>query len=207
MEASQPSIKSFKRFKINRLIASGGMGDVYEAIDTSNGSRVALKLMPIDIEDKLPDAQRGFKLEAQSLERLDSENVVKIIETGTFEGVPYIVMEFLEGRLLSEITDNFVFGVDEAFPIMLQLLEGLSACHKLRIIHRDIKPSNIIITDAGTAKILDFGIVKDLEGSKGEQTTQGLIMGSFKYLSPEIANCLSPTPRSDIWALGASADH
>jgi serine/threonine-protein kinase len=199
------------KYRVERLLGEGGMGLVVEAYHELLDQRVAVKLLYQDVADR--EAQSRLLLEARSLAKLQSEHVARVIDVDVgADGLPFIVMELLEGADLCQIADS-----RGALPrwlvvdYMLQALEGLAHAHGRGIIHRDLKPSNLFLANRedGTQviKILDFGISKSLDTAVGKRTAQltggRTVLGSPPYMSPEqVRSPKSVDHRTDIWSLG-----
>ncbi|MGH9846490.1 MAG: serine/threonine-protein kinase [Blastocatellia bacterium] len=191
-------------------LGSGGMGRVYLAAraDGMFRKKVAIKVMQTGGSEQ---AVTRFVRERQILAELEHPNIARLIDGGTIEGSPYIVMEYVEGRNLRELLrQRGALPLDTVIEITRQICRGLEAAHRHGVIHRDIKPENLIVSErAGTVsvKILDFGVAKPLQPDTGAVTTQtGVILGTAKYMSPEQAAGESGQridERSDLYSLGA----
>src|SRR5215217_4473086 len=201
-----------KHYQIVNLIGEGGMGEVYLAIDTVLGRRVALKVLPAFVS-KDPDRLRRFTQEARAASRLSHPNVCVVHEIGeTEDGRPFIAMEYVEGITLRDRIRNQSMKLGDVLDIAIQVAEGLIAAHEAGIVHRDIKPENIIIRPEGYVKILDFGLAKLTERHKSATTTTmptllfhsapGVVIGTAAYMSPEQARGVAVDERTDIWGLG-----
>jgi serine/threonine protein kinase/WD40 repeat protein len=203
-------------YKIIREIARGGFGPVFLVRDTKLNRLAAIKFLSTD---HILDGQtlRRFSQEARAASALNHPNVVTIYEAGELNGIPYVVMEHVDGQTLRQRLTSTSLAVREAVDIAKQVADALTHAHANRIIHRDIKPENIMITAEGRVKVLDFGIAKyalptDLdEGSEIEtlrwsnvlMTMPGILLGTPEYMSPEQARGLKVDGRTDIWSLGA----
>ncbi len=199
------------KFRVEREIGKGGMGVVVEATHLQLGRRVAIKFL---IAGTAPQHRKRFKREARAVAKLHGEHVVKVIDVGELEegGIPYMVMELLEGTdLAEELKNSGQFSVKDAVDYLLQACEALAEAHAAGIIHRDLKPANLFLTRAPdgskTVKVLDFGIAKVVEDDPDEAETQltraADQMGTPRYMSPEqIKDAHEVDERSDIWALG-----
>ena len=195
-------------YEILAPIGAGGMGEVYRARDTRLNRDVALKILP-ELLATDADRLRRFKLEAQSTGALNHPNVLVIYDIGTYENVPYLVSELLQGESLKERLNQGKLGVNRAVDYGRQIAAGLAAAHAKGITHRDIKPDNLFVTRDGRVKILDFGIAK-LAGSQvsGQtatmalNTSAGTVMGTAAYMSPEQARGQAVDHRSDIFSFG-----
>ena len=186
-------------YKIEGIIAQGGMAAVYRAKDTRNGRIVALKqILPHAAQD--PEFLKRFNHEVRIHSQLKHPNILELHEFGTGP-LYYIVMEFIDGgplKLLIERSHKFPFEL--ALYAALEILNGLSCAHKNGIIHRDIKPQNVLINRLGQVKIGDFGISKTAAMTKLTQT--GNVIGTPAYMSPEQAFGEEMDPRSDIFSTG-----
>lgn len=195
------------KYKVERMIAKGGMGVVVAAMHEALDQRVALKfLLPEGASDT--DAIGRFLREARAAVRLRSEHVAKVLDVGTLDtGSPYIVMEYLEGRdLQAVLTERGRLPAHTAVSYVLQACEAIAEAHAHGIVHRDLKPGNLFLTrrNDGTPciKVLDFGISKH-SGSLGGMTKTSALMGTPYYVSPEqLRSSKNVDARSDIWALG-----
>jgi WD40 repeat protein/serine/threonine protein kinase len=202
-------------YNVERKIGSGGMGDVYLAVDGKLGRRVAIKILPEEFtldEDRLD----RFQLEARAASALSHPNILTIHEIGEWEGTHYIATEYVEGETLRHRLTREPLSVAETIEFGVQLVSAIAAAHEAGICHRDIKPENIMVRRDGIVKVVDFGLAK-LNGSpfradssstaddptvKIVRTEPGVIMGTVQYMSPEQTRGLPTDERSDIWSLG-----
>lgn len=206
--AFSPGIVIAGKFALQRVIASGSMGTVYEARDLFVERNVALKLMhPHLMHD--PGLVARFRREAQAAARISHPNVVTVLEVGKRrDGAFYIVHELLSGRTLRHVLEaNPRRSVGEVLSIALPVMGGLAAAHACDIVHRDIKPENIIlaVTPSGelVPKIVDFGIAKMAKEANTKGLTYfGTIMGTPHYMAPEQAAGKTVDARTDVWAVG-----
>jgi serine/threonine-protein kinase len=198
------------RFKINALIARGGMGKVYRAEQAPLGRVCALKVLnPNYAGEQDPEFHKRFFLEASIASKLTHPNTVTIFDYGrTEDDVYYMAMEYLEGHTLHRaIREAGHFPEERAAHIARQICRALREAHSLGVVHRDLKPANIFLVEHGDetdfVKILDFGLVKNVSDTKTEDLTQtGLFMGSPKYMAPEQIRGDRVDARTDIYALG-----
>lgn len=193
------------KYQVSHEIGRGGMGSVYLAVDDILNRKVAIKELKID-EHKKKDADsyntliRRFKKEAQVLAQLNHKNIVAVFDVLEQEGNQYIIMEYLEGRDLEGILDEYkVVPIDMAVSIISDVCLALDYIHKKNIIHRDIKPSNIFILSDGVVKLTDFGVTRDLNSVT--MTIDGSLVGTIAYASPE-QDSRELDGRSDIFSLG-----
>lgn len=189
------------RYELGRVLGRGGMGVVRAATDLRLGRPVAVKLLHPDLAAD-PSARGRFEEEARAAARLVHPNVVAVFDTGEHDGTPFIVMESLPGRSLADEIVGGPLSPGRVGAVAGEVLDALGAAHRAGIIHRDIKPANVLLTDDGTAKVADFGIAKTAEGI--DHTATGLIIGTPSYLAPERLAGRPATPRTDVYAAGAT---
>ena len=199
------------KYRVERVIGEGGMGVVLAATNVRLGQRVAIKLMRKDMINE--EAVERFLREARALVRLRSEHVTRVLDVGEAEdGVPFMVMEYLEGSDLSRVVQQRgALPAKDAVEYLLQACEAIAEAHAAGIIHRDLKPANLFLTRApdgsDAIKVLDFGISKLIE-PEDEPDTKKLtatttVFGSPAYMSPEqMRSARYADARSDIWSLG-----
>jgi serine/threonine protein kinase len=197
------------RYEIRRRLGSGGIGDVYKAVDTRLGNReVAIKMLSTTIAaGPLAEEVRGrFMLEAQALSAIRDDHVVSVLNFGfTSAGVPYLVMEYLEGQDLETLlkASGGLLSIRHAVDVALDVCGGVYICHNEEIVHRDLKPANIFLerTPRGDrAKVVDFGISKTAASAK--LSRPGVAMGTPKYMAPEQLARGQTDKRSDQYAIG-----
>ncbi|MFD0349182.1 serine/threonine-protein kinase [Kitasatospora aburaviensis] len=193
------------RYLLEAKLGEGGFGVVWQARDSNIGRRVAVKVLS---EEKARDeeAVQRFVREAKTAGSLSHPNIVTLYDYGTVrEGgwsTHYLVMELVPGRPLSALLREGVPELEVSLRWVRQVCKALAAAHASGVVHRDIKPENIMITDAGEAKVLDFGIARLLTQSGGALTSTGVVIGTPPYLAPE---CWAGDPidgRADLYALG-----
>ncbi|NOY91805.1 MAG: protein kinase [Deltaproteobacteria bacterium] len=197
------------RFKIEALIARGGMGSVYKAEQQPLGRVIALKVLdPRYSGEEDPEFHQRFFLEASVAAKLTHPNTVTIFDYGrTEDEVYFIAMEYVEGPTLAQILKaDGPMEPERAVGIAVQVARSLREAHGIGVIHRDLKPANILITQHGDhedfAKVLDFGLVKNIESEGEDLTQQGIFMGSPKYMSPEQIRSGDVDGRTDVYSLG-----
>lgn len=199
-----------KHYEILEPIGKGGMGEVYLAQDTILDRKVAIKILPPEMQ-KDPRARTRFIREAKSAAALDHPFICKIYETGEIERKAYIVMEYVEGTTLKEKLEKEPLPLKDSLHIASEISDALEKAHSKDIVHRDLKPSNVMLTPQGHVKVMDFGLAKQiLPGREGETQTlkhetiteQGTIVGTLAYMSPEQAKGDPVDSRSDIFSLG-----
>ncbi len=192
--------KMVSHYKITRQLGAGGMGVVYEAVDTKLDRTVALKFLPPE-STRDPAAKARFIHEAKAASAIDHPNVCNIFEIDeTEDDQLFLAMACYEGETLKDRIKRGPLGLDGSLDIACQVAEGLSKAHERGIVHRDIKPANIFITKDGVVKILDFGLAK-LSGLT-QLTRTGTTMGTAAYMAPEQLSSGSIDARSDVWSVG-----
>lgn len=209
------------KYRVKRLIGTGGMGTVWEGVHTTLGTRVAIKFIKPRFAQQ-PEARARFEIEARAAARLSSKHAVHVHDYGVSpDGLAYIVMEFLEGESLSDaIIARGPLPAPEVAQIIGQAARALTKAHAAGIVHRDLKPDNIFLarTDEPgqelpyTVKLVDFGIAKiveeeTLEGEStpmGGPTREGTVIGTPNFMAPEqLTMGGAPGPLTDLWSLGA----
>src|ERR1700689_5147417 len=200
-------------YEIVAPIGAGGMGEVYRARDTRLDRTVAIKVLPQHLADT-PEARQRFEREARAVSALNHPNICTLHDVGSQDGTEYIVMECLEGETLAARLEKGALPVDQALKIGFEVADALDKAHRAGIIHRDLKPGNIMLTKSG-AKLLDFGLAKAALPLAGGATLsvlatrttpvtqQGLIVGTFQYMSPEQVEAKELDARSDIFSFGS----
>ena len=198
-------------YEINAQIGVGGMGEVYRARDPKLNRAIAIKILP---EDLSADAERRlrFEREAQSLAALSHPNIVTIYSVEQADGIPFLTMEYVDGKSLSELISPGGLPLNQLLALAIPLADAVSAAHQKGITHRDIKPANVMVTDDGRAKVLDFGLAKLIEAAPEDALATGLptaapsgegrIVGTVAYMSPEQAEGKRIDARTDIFSLG-----
>lgn len=198
---------SLGHYTIEAAIGSGGMGEVYLAIDTKLGRKVALKTLPPSFTGE-PSFLRRFRNEAQAAANINHPNVATVYSVEEIEGIHFLTMEYIEGKTLDKLIPEGGLDLKVFLNWFEPLAQALAAAHKQGVIHRDIKPGNIMISSNGTPKILDFGLAqieRSVVGSAslGNDITQpGQVIGTPSYMSPEQAQGVDVDARSDIFSLG-----
>jgi Tol biopolymer transport system component len=197
------------RYEILTSLGKGGMGEVYLARDTSVGRDVALKVLP---DDLVADANRLQRLrrEARLLASLNHPNIASLYAFEEEQGVPFLVLELVEGETLAARLRQGRMPLRTALQLAVQIADALAAAHDRGVVHRDLKPSNVMLTTQGAVKLLDFGVARresdvDHSGdtvSRDFATGNGRLVGTPAYMSPEQARGEPADQQSDIWAFG-----
>jgi serine/threonine-protein kinase len=211
------------KYRVDRIIGTGGMGTVWEGIHAALGHKVAIKFIKAAYATH-PDARKRFEIEARATAKLKTKHAVQVYDFGvTDDGLPYIVMEYLEGQSLSELLmqKGPLSGRDVGL-IIAQASRALAKAHAAGIVHRDLKPDNIFLAtnaeDLGelgfSVKLVDFGIAKIVQdpveppvsSQMGGPTQDGAVVGTPNFMSPEqLTVGGAPGPLTDLWSLGACA--
>ncbi len=199
------------KYRLEKMVAEGGMGLVYLATHLQLEQSVALKFMRTD-PDAQPDAVARFLREARAAARIQSEYIARVFDVCTLDdGSPYIVMEYLEGHDLESLLPRTrTLPVEHIVDLVIQACFGLAEAHAKGVIHRDLKPANLFLTPLSDGsvrlKLLDFGISKMVAAAGAEDasvTHHQLVMGSPLYMSPEqLRSSTNVDPRADIWSIG-----
>jgi eukaryotic-like serine/threonine-protein kinase len=189
------------RYELHRRLARGGMADVYLARDNLLDRPVALKVLFAEFATDRSFVER-FRREAQSAANLNHPNIVSVYDWGEEDGTYFIVMEYVEGRSLSQILrDEGPLQPDRAADVTIDVAGALGFAHRHGVIHRDVKPGNVLISPLGQVKVADFGIARAVS-SRENLTQTGTVMGTATYFSPEQARGEPVDPRSDVYSLG-----
>ncbi|MCU1594288.1 MAG: serine/threonine protein kinase [Frankiales bacterium] len=191
------------RYQLGQVIGRGGMAEVLHGTDVRLGRDVAVKVLREDLA-RDPSFLARFRREAQSAASLDAPTIVAVYDTGEDErGVPWIVMEYVDGRTLREIlTTEGRLLPTRACEICADICSALEAAHAAGMVHRDIKPANVMLTSRGEVKVMDFGIARAAAGSESTMTHTSAVIGTAAYLSPEQARGEHVDARSDIYSAG-----
>ncbi len=202
-------------YEIQAPLGAGGMGEVYCARDTRLNRTVAVKILPSHLSDN-PEARQRLDREARTISSLSHPNICLLYDVGTQGGTSYLVMEYLQGETLADRLRKGPLPLDQVLKYGIEICDGLEKAHRSGVIHRDLKPGNIMLTKGG-AKLMDFGLAKPVvplsPPSSGltqtvvtpqqPLTTEGMVVGTFQYMSPEQLEGREADARSDIFALGA----
>jgi eukaryotic-like serine/threonine-protein kinase len=189
------------RYRLERSLGHGGMATVHLARDEELGREVAIKRLSEALSGDEIFRER-FMREARTAAGLSHPNIVGVFDVGEEDGVPYIVMEWIQGRTLAELLEeNGPLDADRTVDLILQACAGLEHAHAAGLVHRDIKPQNLLVRDDDTLKIVDFGIARPVDGT--QLTLAGTILGTAAYLAPEQALGERVAAAADLYSLGA----
>jgi serine/threonine protein kinase len=194
-------------YQILGSLGAGGMGEVYRAADRTLGRDVALKILPAAVAGH-PGRIERFRREARAVAALNHPHIVTIYSVEEADGVHFLTMELVEGAPLERRIPPGGLPIDTLMTIARQLADALAAAHDKGIVHRDLKPANVMVTSNGRVKILDFGLAKTADSSQGSdletmaQTSDGVVLGTLPYMSPEQVEGRAVDARSDLFSLG-----
>lgn len=195
-------------YRVLEMLGAGGMGEVYLALDTRLGRRVALKFLSSEFTSD-PERVRRFQQEARAASALNHPNILTIYELGQHQGVQFIAAELVEGQTLRARLQRGPMELSEILRVVSQLVSALRTAHAAGVVHRDIKPENVMLRPDGYVKVLDFGLAKLAEPSGPQadaatllRTGPGMVMGTMHYMSPEQLRGEMVGARTDQWSLG-----
>ncbi len=198
------------RYQIGALLGRGGMADVHAGIDTRLGRKVAIKLLKPSLAND-PKFRLLFREEAQKAARMAHPTIVRVFDAGEEtvrdargieSQIPFIVMEFVDGRLLKDIVSDGPLEPNEAARIVAQVLTALEYSHRALLVHRDIKPGNIMVTQNGQVKVMDFGIARAVSDNSATVADTSAVLGTAQYFSPEQARGETVDARTDLYSTG-----
>ncbi len=204
---SEP-LRTFGGWTVLAELGRGGFGAVYRVRDPRTGAERALKVILAGFTIEPAELER-FRREAEVLARVDHPGIVRVHSSGVENGVPFTVMELVEGRSLEEVIGKGPLGADRSAEIIAEAARALHHAHRLGVIHRDLKPENLIIEPGGATRVLDFGLALDASGARTRLTMSGEAFGTPAFMAPEQAAPLTGEaagaidPRTDVWGLGA----
>ena len=190
------------RYAILKKLGEGGKGIVYKARDTVLNRVVAIKMLKSAVPSE--EAYSRFMREAQAVAKLNHPNIVSIYDIGKEDEKQFFVIEFVDGMSLRSLMGTYPEGkcdIQTVLRIGIDVCSALQYAHSQGVLHRDIKPENILITEEGTAKLMDFGLAKML--GQPSITQEGIIVGTVAYVAPEIALGKGADARSDLYSFGA----
>ncbi|MGK5627754.1 protein kinase domain-containing protein, partial [Streptomyces sp. URMC 123] len=200
------------RYQLRDLLGAGGMASVHLAYDSVLDRQVAIKTLHTELGREQSFRER-FRREAQAVAKLSHTNIVSVFDTGEEPladdgaAMPYIVMEYVEGRPLRSVLDEDIAGLgamptEKALKITADVLAALEISHEMGLVHRDIKPGNVMMTKRNVVKVMDFGIARAMQSGVTSMTQTGMVVGTPQYLSPEQALGRNVDARSDLYSVG-----
>lgn len=198
------SLNKLGRYELVRVLGKGAMGVVYEARDPNLERRVAIKTISVDAlgEREALEYEARFRTEARSAARLQHPHIVSVYDSDRDLDVAFLVMEFVPGRDLKDHLDHGArYTLEQTAALMNDLLSALDYAHRQNIVHRDIKPANLLIESSGRVKLTDFGVAR-IQDSADATRTQGSLVGTLKYMSPEQVQGQTVDSRSDLFSAG-----
>src|SRR5688572_5995270 len=197
------------RYHVVKLLGSGGMGVVYQALDHELGEDVALKVLRAPARQasagSLAEMQRRFRAELVLARKVTHKNVIRIHDIGETDGIKFISMPLVKGRDLAAILADGPLPVDRALRYARQIVAGLMAVHAAGVVHRDLKPSNIMISNDDQVLLMDFGIARANAPAGPQRTVAGAIVGTTAYMAPEQARGEAVDQRTDVYGFGLIA--
>jgi serine/threonine protein kinase len=204
LDTSRAVMQTIGDYGLLDKVAEGGMGSIYKARHRQSGQLVAIKVMTAPMINN-PVLLKRFEQEFRAASRLNHPNIIRALDYGEEAGVPYLVMEFVDGESLGQKLDrDGPMPESEAIRLIAQVAQGLHRAHKQKLVHRDVKPDNILITADGQAKLADLGLVKEMEADLN-LTRTGRGLGTPHFMAPEqFRNAKSANARCDIYSLGAT---
>ena len=194
-------MQQFGQYRIEGIIGSGGMGEVYRAYDTRRDREVALKLLPTALSDD-PEYQRRFQRESYAVARLREPHVIPIHDYGEIDGRLFIDMRLVDGPNLGALIERGgPLPPERAVSLVSQIAEALDAAHADGVVHRDVKPSNVLVTANDFVYVVDFGIAHAVGHTRSKLTMTGATIGTLDYMAPERFESHPVDPRTDVYSL------
>lgn len=192
-----------RRYRLDKRLAQGGMGEVWKGYDLELGRAVAIKALRGDLAADRARLAR-LRAEAHNSANLAHPNIAALFEYYENDGIGFLVMEYVPSKSLAQLyKDEGPLLPSKLLPILIQTARGLYVAHSHGVIHRDVKPANIMVSDTGEVKITDFGV--SYSTNQAQITQDGMVVGTAQYISPEQAQGQHATPQSDIYSLGIVA--
>ena len=198
------SLNKLGRYDLIRVLGKGAMGLVYEARDPNLDRRVAIKTIKVEnlSEEAAIEYEARFRTEARSAARLQHPNIVSVYDSDRHGDIAYLVMEFIQGEDLKHHLDGGKrYSFEQSLRMVGELLSALEYAHRQNIVHRDVKPANLLIEADGRVKLSDFGVARIQDSSEATRT-QGSMVGTLKYMSPEQLQGQPMDARADLFAVG-----
>jgi len=196
--AKRPTGAKVGKYTLTQVLGQGGYGDVHLGVATA-GPKVAVKILNARAS-RDEDTVARFKREADTGQRLEHPSIVRIVEVGSSRGRHYIVMELMRGGSLRRLLERPDAPAAEVIAVLAEVANALAFAHAQGVVHRDVKPENVLLTQAGRAKVADFGLARAADQSS--MTTEGRILGTAVYMSPEQVRGQRATAASDVYSVG-----
>jgi serine/threonine-protein kinase len=196
--AERPTGAKVGKYKLKAILGQGGYGDVHLGVPLA-GPRVAVKILNANAS-RDADTVTRFKREADTAQRLEHPHIIRILDVGSSRGRHYIVMELVRGGSLRRMLERETTPPGKVLSVLAEVATALAFAHDLGVVHRDVKPENVLLTRAGRAKVADFGLARAIDQSS--LTTEGRIVGTAIYMSPEQVRGQRATAASDVYAMG-----
>jgi serine/threonine protein kinase len=196
--AQRPTGAKVGKYTLKAMLGQGGYGDVHLGVPRT-GSKVAVKILNANAS-RDEDTVARFRREADTARRLEHPSIVRIMDVGSSRGRHYIVMELVHGGSLRHLLTHDDPPPDKVLPVLAEVARALAFAHAQGVVHRDVKPENVLLTKAGRAKVADFGLARAIDQSS--MTTEGRILGTAIYMSPEQVRGKRATAASDVYAMG-----
>ncbi len=192
----------FDRYQIEAHLAHGGMSDIYRAYDIMNKRQVAIKVPDASIMGD-PAQYERFQREMQVMKTLEHPAILRGLDAGKYNRVPYLVTEFVDGQSLRQLIEKSgAMPVDQVIPIICKIADGMAHCHAHEVVHRDLKPENILMAHEGQPVIMDFGLALTKGAHRVTYSNLSATMGTPDYMAPEQVEGKRGDARTDIYALG-----
>ena len=196
--AQRPTGGKVGKYRLKAVLGQGGYGDVHLGVPLT-GSKVAVKILNANAS-RDADTVTRFRREADTARRLEHPSIVRIVDVGASRGRHYIVMELVRGGSLRRLLNGDDPSPGKVLPVLTDVARALAFAHAQGVVHRDVKPENVLLTNAGRAKVADFGLARAVDQSS--MTTEGRILGTAIYMSPEQVRGKRATAASDVYAMG-----
>ena len=202
--------QTLSHYEILEMLGAGGMGEVYRARDTSLDRDVALKVLPAELADNRERLER-LEREAKALAALDHPNIVTVFSVEEADAVHFLTMAYVEGQTLDQLIPPGGLTLERCLGLAVPLADALRAAHERGIVHRDLKPGNVMVDGEDRLRVLDFGLAKLLPEAPSPEmsqlptqamTQEGVVLGTYPYMSPEQVEGKTADARSDIFSLG-----
>src|SRR4051794_19755953 len=192
---------SFEGYRVERMLGHGGMGVVYEAVQLSLGRPVALKVLKAELAEDEGFVRR-FRQEGRMQASLEHPHVLDVYEVGESDHGLFLAMRLVRGRTLSELIRAGELDAERAIKLFRDVAGALDAAHAIGLVHRDVKPENVLVDEAGSAYLADFGLTRTSNGTAATMSRR--LLGTVAYVAPEVVRGEEPMPASDRYSLAAA---